>query len=178
MSATVPERPHEYDGIRELDNRLPNWWLGILWVTIVFSYGYWVYYHVLAAGPDPLLAYREPERVEPAAVVVENTEENLLKLASDPDAVAQGKRFFAAHCLSCHGADGQGLVGPNLTDKAWIHGGKALDVWKSIASGYPQKQMPAWEPVIGPAKVQKVAAFVLAQRGKNLPGRPPEGSLE
>jgi cytochrome c oxidase cbb3-type subunit 3 len=180
-TAQLPEGVvHVYDDIHEEDNHLPNWWLGILFGAIVFAFGYWFIYEVTKAEPSPLESYRieaaiaEKRRAEASPV----SNEVLAVLAKDPTTVGEGKKVFVSNCAPCHGAQGQGIVGPNLTDKFWLHGGKPLDIHKSITGGYPEKGMRAWGPVLGPARIRSVAAFVLSIRGQNLPGRPPQGTAE
>lgn len=171
---------HVYDDIEEEDNHLPNWWLGILFGAIVFAFGYWFVFEVTKASPNPLEAYRaetaaaEKRRAEASPV----SDEPLVVLAKDAATVAEGRTTFVSTCAPCHGAQGQGIVGPNLTDGYWLHGGKPLDIHKSITNGYPEKGMRAWGPVLGPSRVRSVAAFVLSIRGQNLPGRPPQGTPE
>jgi cytochrome c oxidase cbb3-type subunit 3 len=102
-------------------------------------------------------------------------EEKLWNLAKDPQVVARGAALFKQNCLSCHGDRGQGVIGPNLTDSYWLHGDKAMDVYKTISSGVLDKGMPAWRPLLGVNKVQDAAAFVLTFRDKNISGKPPQG---
>lgn len=175
---------HEYDGIREHDNVLPNWWLATLFITIVFGFGYWAYYHTLKAGLLPGGEYAA--EIDAAANAAREaaksrgavTDDLLVQLAQAPGSVTAGAATFKTTCASCHGADGQGLIGPNLTDKAWIHGSKPTQILATITNGVAAKGMPAWEPVLGPDRVQEVAAYILTIRGKNVPGKAPEGSLD
>lgn len=168
---------HRYDDIEEEDNHLPNWWLFILFGTMVFGFGYWLVYHTTQSLPTPVKEYAaDVEAIKKARVAANPTsDEAITALAADPTQVEEGKKVFASTCASCHAADGQGLVGPNLTDKFWIHGNKPVDIVKSVTDGYADKGMPPWGPVLGPDKVRKVAAFVLTLKGKNLPGKEPQG---
>lgn len=178
-----PDTGHEYDGIRELDNRLPNWWLWSLLLAVFFGYGYWMYYHVLTDRPrgawvDYQAEMAEAEAAADAAAKArgELSDDALLALAADPARVTEGKALFAQYCAACHLADGQGLIGPNLTDGFWIHDrGAPAGVRRVIASGVAAKGMPAWEPVLGPDKVDRVLAFVLSIRNTNVKGKAPEG---
>ena len=171
---------HVYDDIREEDNRLPNWWLGILFGSIVFAFGYWFVYESAHAAPGPLeafkteLAVQARQRAEAGPV----TEGALLVLAQDAATVAEGRTVFVSTCAPCHGLEGQGVVGPNLTDGFWLHGGKPLAIHTSITNGYPDKGMRPWGQVLGAARVRTVAAYVLSIKGKNLLGRPPQGPPE
>jgi cytochrome c oxidase cbb3-type subunit III len=169
---------HVYDDIEEEDNHLPNWWLAILFGSIVFGFGYWFVYEVTHAAPSPLDSYRA-EAAEAAKRRAQSgpvTNEALAVLAKDPKVLAEGKRLFVSTCAPCHGAQGQGIVGPNLTDGFWLHGATALDIHKSITDGYPEKGMRPWGAMLGPDRVRDVAAFVLSIKGQNLPGRAPQGT--
>jgi cytochrome c oxidase cbb3-type subunit 3 len=91
--------------------------------------------------------------------------------------VAAGKAVFGQYCVACHGPEAAGLIGPNLTDHAWIHGGTPTAILQTVTAGVAAKGMPSWGPVLGPDKVENVVAFVLTLRGKNVPGKPAEGEL-
>lgn len=167
---------HEYDGIQEYDNRLPNWWLYTLYATVVFAGLYWGGYHIFKAANLPNAEYgeqvaaahaREAERLKTMGAV---TPEALTTLSHDPSTVAKGKDVFVANCSACHKADGSGLIGPNLTDNAWIHGGKPDQIYKTINDGVPDKQMPTWGPILGPERIQSVTAYVLSLKNTNVPG--------
>lgn len=170
-----------YDGIEEMDNRLPNWWLGILWGSILFAFGYWMYYQVTGSGPDQLAAYKQ-ESAEVARRSAGNkpvSDELLLALAQDPETLKVGKKAFADNCVACHGADGQGIIGPNLTDKYWLHGGKPAAIHKTISEGVVAKGMLAWERTLGAERVRAVTAYVLTLKGKNVAGgKAPQGDAE
>jgi cytochrome c oxidase cbb3-type subunit 3 len=173
----TPDMGHEYDGIRELDNRLPNWWLAILFGTVVFGYGYWMYYHVLE-GPSMMATYQAEEEAAKkklAAQAATITDEAVVKLSKDEKVITQAKTIFAQTCAACHGNDGEGKIGPNLTDGAWLHGSKPTEIYKTISSGVAAKGMPAWEPVLGAEKVRMLTAYIETLKGKNLPGKGPEG---
>lgn len=186
----IPDRPevdvdtgHEYDGIRELDNRLPNWWLFTLYGTVAFSVAYWLYYHSFEIGPTQAerLAFAREERQK--AMLAKSgplgdgaiDDAGLEKLAHDAEIVARGREVFQQTCISCHGEKAQGLVGPNLTDDHWIHGGRPTDIYRLIGEGKLEKGMPSWRDALGPKKLQEVTAFVLSLRGSNVPGKAPEG---
>jgi len=169
---------HVYDDIQEEDNRLPNWWLGILFGSIVFAFGYWFVYEVTRAAPGPLDSFRT-EVAEAARRKAESgpvTNQSLLVLAKDPRTVDAGKQVFLSTCAPCHGAQAQGIVGPNLTDRFWLHGGAPVDIHRSITNGYPEKGMRPWGPVLGAERIRTVAAFVISLKGQNVPGRPPQGT--
>jgi len=174
---------HEYDGIREFDNRLPSWWLMTLWGAVVFSIGYWTYYHTTGTGSSSKEAYlaevgeskkAEAERAAKAGVV---TDDDLLALTKSAEALERGKQAYTTNCIACHKADGGGLVGPNLTDAFWIHGDKPTDLYKVVAEGVLPKGMPAWKPVLGPTTTQEVVAYVLTMKDTNVAGgKEPQGN--
>ena len=111
--------------------------------------------------------------------VGEATPESLVALTKDPNAVALGKQVFPSTCAACHRGDGGGNVGPNLTDDFWLHGSAPEKIFKTIASGVPDKGMPAWQPQLGPLKTQAVTAYVLGLKGTNAPGgKAPQGERE
>jgi cytochrome c oxidase cbb3-type subunit 3 len=169
-----------HDGIVEDDNRLPYWWLATLWGAIFFGAGYWMYFQVTHTGPDQLAEYQEemaalrsslPAPPKPA------DEATLTALSKDADTVAAGQQLFSTTCIACHGVHGEGLVGPNLTDAYWIHGSKPTDIYKTVSEGVPAKGMPSWGKTLSEDKVRAAVAFVLTLKGKNLPGKPPQGEL-
>ena len=164
---------HVYDGIEEADNKLPGWWLATLYITIVFSFIYWGYFHTLKAGKLPYAEFEEALAKSAGSKV---SEEQLAALVKDDRMVGEGKALFATHCMVCHEADGRGKIGPNLTDDHWIHGGAALDIHTVMNNGILTKGMPAWGQVLGPVALQKLTAFVLSIRGTNIPGKAAEGA--
>lgn len=175
---------HDYDGIREYDNRLPNWWLWTLIVSIVFGYGYWMYFHTFGTGMsshEEYLAELQTAEARAAALAAARgalSDEALAAFALDDGKVGGGKAVYGQYCVACHGPEAGGLIGPNLTDNAWIHGeGKPTAILQVVASGVAAKGMPAWGPVLGPDRVEQVVAYVLTLKGKNVPGKAAEGQL-
>ncbi|MFT3710328.1 MAG: c-type cytochrome [Archangium sp.] len=169
---------HTYDDIQEEDNRLPNWWLFILFTTMVFGFGYWLVFHTTKTLPSVASEYQADVTALKKSRIDANpmSDEALAALASDPSQVEEGKKVFASTCASCHAQQGEGLVGPNLTDKFWLHGNKPTEIAKSVTDGYADKGMPPWGPILGAEKVRKVSAYVLSLRGKNLAGKAPQGT--
>lgn len=172
---------HDYDGIREHDNRLPNWWLATLIVTVVFGYGYWMYFHVMKQGKLSGAEY-QAEMDEAAAAARARakdkgavTDDALLLLAQSKATVDSGAATFKQSCSPCHGMQAQGLIGPNLTDGFWLHGAKPTDILKTVSTGVAAKGMPAWEPVLGEERIEAVVAFVLTVKNTNVPGKEPQG---
>lgn len=174
---------HEYDGIREYDNPLPRWWVWIFAGSFWFSIAYFFHYHVSHNGQSVAAAYEadvaEARENEAKASLAEPvSEESLGKLMADAALMTDAKGLFGLRCAPCHGDKAQGLIGPNLTDSAWLHGsGKLADIFGVIDQGVLAKGMPAWSKQLSPIEVRKLAAFVGTQRGKNVPGKPAEGAV-
>ena len=165
---------HEYDGIREADNFLPRWWLWTLHGAVVFSLAYWFYFHTAEVGDSPQVKYvaaLEARAAQQGTV----SPEFLESLAQNADVLAEGKALYAANCAVCHHETGSGGIGPNLTDAYWLHGGDTASIYHVIAEGISDKGMPAWGATLGPKATQRVTAYVLSLRGKNLPGKEPQG---
>jgi cytochrome c oxidase cbb3-type subunit III len=172
---------HVYDGIEEQDHRLPNWWLAILWGTLVFGLGYWLYYETAGLGQyprDELKADLAVLAKKQAAGAGPVNDEVLLALSRDEAATKAGQAAFQTTCAACHGASGEGTIGPNLTDKFWLHGGAPAAIHRTISKGYVEKGMPAWEQTLGAERVKQLAAYVLTLKGKGVPGKPPQGEPE
>ena len=170
---------HGYDGIREFDNPLPGWWVWIFWATIVFSLGYWAYYQI-GPGPSIVAQYEAEEelaeRRQPKAVASAITDASLAALEKDAAVMAKAKEIFANRCSPCHGDRGQGIVGPNLTDEYWLHGGRLSEIYQTISEGVPEKGMVPWKTQLSPAEIAAMAAYVGTLRGTHPPNpKPPEG---
>jgi cytochrome c oxidase cbb3-type subunit 3 len=177
---------HSYDGIQEFDNPLPRWWVYMFYITIVVTPWHLAYYgakgHVLKslkpqetaiAWSAGMLAYNV-EMNKPKEK--EMSSEEMTAIIKSPEAITKGKEDYLKNCLACHGADGQGIVGPNLTDAYWIHGSDQQSIVKVIAEGVPQKGMVAWKPILGNQKVLELTAFILSLEGTNPPNpKNPEG---
>lgn len=166
---------HEIDGIQEYDNNLPNWWLYLLYGSVLFAIVYWFTYETGGFADGPLKAYQtEVDRAAAAQAstmqVGEATAESLVALSKDATGAALGKQVFGSTCAPCHRGDGGGVVGPNLTDEFWLHGGTPEDIYKTISQGVSDKGMPAWGQQLGALRTQAVAAYVLTLRDTNAPG--------
>ncbi len=183
--APAPGVKHVFDDIEELDNRLPNWWLGILWGSILFAFGYWFYYHPSGLGPSQAQLYGEEVAALEAARAAQKAKalaalgdadpfELILK---DEEKLAAAKEVYVQTCAPCHGAEGQGVIGPNLTDRYFLHGADAKAIHAVIAQGKVDKGMPGWEPVLGAEKVNLLTAFVVSLKGKEVAGKEPQGDL-
>lgn len=156
---------HDYDGIQELDNPLPNWWLATFFGTIIFSSIYYLHY-MSGAGPTLKQEFEAQMKSLPQAVEKVLTEEELKGPFKSPDNIANGKVVFASKCSVCHGVEGQGIIGPNLTDKFWLHGlGQRKDILQTVQKGVVANGMPAWGDVLSESDAISVAAFVYSLRG-------------
>ncbi len=180
--STTPQEPnpkvvHRYDDIEEEDNQMPNWWLFILFGTIVFMFGYWLVFHTLHLQPSLRAEYdAEVAEIKKARLAqAPLSDDAILAVANDPALLAEGKLVFDSTCAACHAKEGQGLVGPNLTDRFWLHGNKPSEIAKSVADGFADKGMPPWGQLLGQDKVRKVSAFVVSIKGKAIPGKDPQG---
>ena len=171
---------HAQDGIEEYDNPLPGWWVWIFWATIAFSLAYWAYYQ-LGPGPSVTAEYEAEMRLaeagRPAASASAAVgDQALLALQKNAGAMARGKEIFAGKCMPCHGDRGQGIVGPNLTDDYWIHGGRPSEIYRTISEGVPEKGMVPWKTQLSPDEMAAVTAYVGTLSGTNPPSpKPPEG---
>jgi len=168
---------HEYDGIREFDNRLPNWWLAVLFITIVFGYAYFFYYHVFDGGKGLWAIYHaEKADADARELAIPVDDATIAAIATRSDMMEKAQGIFTSQCAVCHKPDGSGLIGPNLTDGFWLHGNKPSELYQTISKGVAAKGMPTWGPLLCAEKVKMMAAYVTTLKGKNLPGRAPEGT--
>ena len=170
---------HEADGIRELDNLLPRWWVWLFYMTIVFSVIYMAYYHVFNAGDLQTEEYHKEasrgEAIKSASLAKFESNLEALKPESTQTILSEGQQVFTQMCAPCHRPDGGGLVGPNLTDDYWIHGAEYTDNLKTIVNGVPEKGMVSWRGVLKPAQIQAVASYIYTLRGTTPPNpKPPE----
>ncbi len=175
---------HNYDGIRELDNDLPPWWVYMFYATMVFAAIYLLRYHVFNGTTQ-----REEYEIEVAQAKAEIEEykrnnkdlidAESVELLTDPKDLAAGKSIFADNCVACHKDSGGGGIGPNLTDDYWILGGGIKNVFHTISEGgRPGKGMIAWKTDLKPSEMAQVASYVISLHGTNPPdGKEPEGDL-
>ncbi len=173
---------HEYDGIREFDNPCPGWWRWLFFLTAVFSAVYFFYFHIGKSGltvekawensvaEDLRLRFADMGELKP-------DQATLLEAMQKPDWLQVGKSVYEQRCPSCHGSQGQGLVGPNLTDDFYKNIKQLTDIPRVVAEGAANGSMPAWQKRLHPNEIVLVSAYVASIRGKNLPGpRGQEGS--
>ena len=170
---------HEYDGIRELDNNLPPWWVWMFYATIVFAFVYLIYYHVLPYGENQKEEYLSEMKAAQAEVeaymaTVKNViDENSVVYLGDAADLAAGKAIYDGNCMACHAPDGGGGVGPNFTDEYWLHGGSISDIFKVVKYGVPAKGMIAWESQLSPLQMAQVSSYL-----KNFVGTVPANPKE
>ncbi len=174
---------HDYDGIKELDNRVPPWFSYLFYGSIIFAVYYLLDYHVLKSGLLQEEEYKQEiefasmQRIELERSGVLVNEETVT-LLTDAAAVNEGKEIYSANCVACHGPLGGGLVGPNLTDNYWISGGGIKNIFKTIKYGVPVKGMISWETQLNFKQIQAVASYVISLNGTNPPnGKQPEGNI-
>lgn len=177
---------HDYDGIQELDNDLPPWWLYLFYFTIIFSVGYMAYYHVLGWGELQEAEYQSEMRAAEVRYGGGKTPEVAeggkapvaipMEAFTDDTNLASGKEVYMTHCMPCHGVNGEGTVGPNMTDEYWVHGGTMKDIVNTINVGVPAKGMISWKPVLNPLQIKQVSSYILSLQGTNPPNpKAPEG---
>ena len=178
---------HEYDGIRELDNVLPPWWVWLFYGSIIWSVVYLVNVHVINIWPDQKTEYNN-EMVQAKADVaaymatLTNTvDENTVVLSTEAGVLASGRAAFTQYCTPCHGADGAGSetsVGPNLTDAHWIHGGGVKNVFSTIKYGVPEKGMISWKTQLKPAEIAALTSYIISLQGTgSATQKAPQGEL-
>ena len=175
---------HDYDGIRELDNRLPPWWLYGFYLCIIFAGIYLYRYHVAHSAPlsaEELkieMKKADDEKQAYLKKAANNIDENTAKLLTDPKDLEAAKAIFSTICAACHRPDAGGLVGPNLTDDYWLHGGSVKDIFKTIKYGYPDKGMKSWKDDYSPLQIEQLASYIKSLRGTNPPNpKAPQGTL-
>ncbi|RYY65475.1 MAG: c-type cytochrome, partial [Chitinophagaceae bacterium] len=173
---------HEYDGIRELDNALPPWWKWGFYLSVVLSFVY-LWHYQFGSGPTPEQEYTAEMKSAAAEIEAyrlaskDNVDEKSVTMA-DAAGIESGKAIFQKNCFMCHGAAGEGGVGPNLTDEYWLHGGSINDVFHTIKYGYADKGMQAWEKMFSPAQIRDLASYVKSLKGtRPANAKAPQGDL-
>ncbi|HTI70801.1 MAG TPA: cbb3-type cytochrome c oxidase N-terminal domain-containing protein [Candidatus Limnocylindria bacterium] len=168
---------HEYDGIQELDNKLPRWWVWLFYLCTLFAVAYMFYFHVFHMGELSIAEYIREAKAGDALknAAQEKFESSLASLepSKDPAVLAKGQNTFMTYCAPCHRQDGGGLVGPNLCDDYWIHGPKFEDNLKTIVTGVPEKGMLTWKGVLQPSEIHAVASYIYTLRGTQPPNPKP-----
>jgi cytochrome c oxidase cbb3-type subunit III len=206
---------HNYDGIQELDNNLPPWWLNLFFITIIWGIIYFFYYHVFDAGnlqeaeykaemgyvideqgSSIFKGYSSPfadkdgsnsakQPSQPAETVTKTDEQPVqealpevkYELVTDAARLENGRKVFTTNCVPCHGALGEGGIGPNFTDSYWINGDGSINaIVHVIQTGVPIKGMISWKPLLPEKDIEDVASYVYNLRGTNPPNpKAPQG---
>lgn len=165
---------HDYDGIRELDNVVPPWFTTAFLLTILFAGVYLYRYHIAKSAPMQLeelkiaMAKADLEHEAYLATQASAIDENSVVTLTGADLEA-GQKTFQTLCAVCHKVDGGGLVGPNLTDDYWIHGGSIKDIFKTIKYGVPDKGMISWKEQLSPIQMAQVGSYIQTLHGTNPP---------
>jgi cytochrome c oxidase cbb3-type subunit 3 len=174
---------HDYDGIRELDNITPPWFVAAFAGTILFAAVYLYRYHVAYSAPSQIKEYEiavkeaELRKLEDLKSQANFVDENTVTLLKEGE-YEEGKTIFKATCAVCHGNNGQGLVGPNMTDDYWIHGGSIKDIFTTIKYGVLDKGMKSWKDDYSPNQIAQLASYIKSLRGTNPPDqKAPQGDL-
>lgn len=175
---------HDYDGIKELDNNLPTWWVYLFYACILFGVIYVVRYDVLGADNQEVelkkeVAQAKIDIAEYMKTAPDLMDEKTVTLSTEPADLAEGKEIFTTNCAACHRADGGGQIGPNLTDDEWILGGGIKNIFHTLVNGGRDgKGMISWKGTLKPKEMQKVASYIISLKGSN-PADPkaPEGEI-
>ncbi|MBP6586780.1 MAG: c-type cytochrome, partial [Flavobacterium sp.] len=175
---------HDYDGIKELDNNLPPWWVYLFYACIIFAVVYLVRFEIMGADNQEMelkkeIAQAQIEIAEYKKTAPDLMDEKTVTLLTDAEGLAAGKAIFTTNCVACHRADAGGQIGPNLTDDQWILGGGIKNVFHTLVNGGRDgKGMISWKGTLKPTEMQQVASYVLSLKGSN-PKDPkaPEGEI-
>ncbi|MFO8148449.1 MAG: cbb3-type cytochrome c oxidase N-terminal domain-containing protein [Bacteroidota bacterium] len=166
---------HDYDGIRELDNKLPPWWIYGFYATIIWAFGYMAYYHIFDGTTQ---AEEYQAEMAQARVEIEEYKKNApdlidastVALLTDEADLSAGSKIYNVNCVACHRADAGGGIGPNLTDDYWIVDGDIAGVYTVISEGgRPGKGMISWKQDLKPSEIAQVASYILSLHGSNPP---------
>ena len=175
---------HDYDGIKELDNNLPSWWVYLFYGTIAFAVIYLVKFEVLGGDNQEMELQKElaQAKIDVAAYKLtapDLMDEKTVTLSTEPADLAAGKTIFESNCAACHRADAGGQVGPNLTDDHWILGGGIKEIFHTVSNGGRDgKGMIAWKASLKPKEIQQVSSYIISLKGSNPPEpKAPEGDI-
>ena len=174
---------HNYDGIQELDNALPPWWKYGFIITIGFAFVYLLNFHVFGNGKNPTEEYQaEMNNAQIQKEVYESKNKDRIDeehvSMADATGIKSAEVNYVANCVACHGAKGEGGVGPNLTDDYWLHKGSLNDIYHTLKVGYPDKGMQSWASKFSPKEMSQLASYVKTLKGTNPPnGKVPQGDI-
>lgn len=176
---------HAYDGILEIDNPIPAWFMTLFYGSILVSVVYLFAYHVVGDGQIMTTEYKE-QLAEGEAVkksfmekFAKSINENNVAILKDSKAIEDGKKLYTQNCIACHAADGGGGVGPNLTDEYWLHGSNVKSVYHTISEGVAEKGMISWKKSLNPLQIQQIMSYIFTMKGTK-PAKPkePQGEKE
>jgi cytochrome c oxidase cbb3-type subunit 3 len=175
---------HDYDGIKELDNTLPPWWVYLFYGCIVFAVVYLVRFEIMGGDNQETelkneMAQAKIEVAEYMKTAPDLMDEKTVTLLTDPADLTAGKAIYTTNCVACHRPDAGGQIGPNLTDEQWILGGGIKNIFHTLVNGGRDgKGMISWKATLKPKEMQKVASYVLSLRGTNpVDPKAPEGEI-
>ena len=175
---------HDYDGIKELDNNLPPWWVYLFYASIIFSVVYLVRFEIMGGDNQEMefkkeMAEAQIDIAEYKKTAPDLMDENTVTRLTAPADLAAGKAIFTANCIACHRADAGGQIGPNLTDDNWILGGGIKNVFHTLVNGGRDgKGMISWKATLKPKQMQEVASYVLSLKGSNpVNPKAPDGEI-
>ncbi|MFY8161202.1 MAG: cbb3-type cytochrome c oxidase N-terminal domain-containing protein [Candidatus Kapaibacteriota bacterium] len=175
---------HDFDGIKEFDNPLPPWWVGLFYLTIIISIVYILYYHVSGFGPSQREEYLNEinsfknEKLAKSSGAPEDSfkDGETFTAMTEETSIVAGSQIYKTNCSSCHGVAGEGGIGPNMTDKFWLHGGNYNDIINTIVKGVPEKGMISWKPILSKSDILKVASYLETLKGTAPPNpKAPQG---
>ena len=164
---------HDYDGIKELDNVLPPWWVYLFYSCIVFAIVYFIRFEIYgdytqAEEFEAEMAQADLDIKEYLKTAPDMMDKESVTLLTDAASINDGKALYTTNCVACHRADGGGAIGPNLTDEYWILGGGIKNVFNTLVEGGRSgKGMISWKDQLKPTEMQKVASYVLSLQGSN-----------
>lgn len=176
---------HDYDGIKELDNVLPPWWLAGFYITIVLMviYAVRVFFFGAYNQVEEFNTAMAEAKIQVEQYKKENPElfsTDNIKLLTDEASLKRGKELFTEKtCTACHRDDLGGSIGPNLTDDKWIMGGGVKNIFNTISKGGREgKGMIAWESTISRKDRELLASYIVSMYGTS-PKEPkaPEGDI-
>ncbi|MCU0468680.1 MAG: c-type cytochrome [Arcicella sp.] len=173
---------HQFDGISELDNPTPPWFMYLFYGTIVFAVVYLFGFHIVGNGKIMTNEYSEEIAIADKAheaymkKFANSVNENNVKVLTDAKSLEDGGKIYTQNCVACHGDKGQGGVGPNLTDEYWLHGGSTKEVFHTITEGVPEKGMISWKKSLNPIQVQHLVSYLATMQGtKPANAKEPQG---
>jgi cytochrome c oxidase cbb3-type subunit 3 len=177
---------HTFDGIAELDNPTPAWFMVLFYGTVIFAMVYLLSYHVFGIGmlqdEEYAVELKQADEAKTAMLLKPGNasakvNENNVTLSKEPAVLQSGAAIFKGACTPCHGEHAEGLVGPNLTDEYWLHGGTVNAIFKTIKYGVPEKGMIAWEKTLRPKQISELSSYILSLQGTKPAGaKAPQGN--